>query len=130
MVGPSVMLNAKARYMVGAAIQEVCAHRGWELLAMNVRTNHVHIVVVASSHAAERVMGDFKAYATRARRAGGLICADQPAWAGHGSTVHCFTDAEVGGVIEYTDHYQGGGLSGSKLQGLDRSGEDGHLTRP
>jgi len=122
MVGPAVTLNARARSIVGAAIQEVCDHRGWELLAINARTNHVHIVVVASSHAAERVMGDFKAYATRALRAEGVMPAGQPVWAGHGSTVHCFTEAEVSGVIEYTIHGQGEDLPGSRLPGGDGSG--------
>ena len=29
------------------AIQEVCAHRGWSLLAAHVRSSHVHTVVEA-----------------------------------------------------------------------------------
>ena len=38
-------LNAKQRQSVDSAIREVCAHRKWFLHALNVRTNHVHIVV-------------------------------------------------------------------------------------
>jgi REP element-mobilizing transposase RayT len=43
------------------AIQEVGAHRGWNLLAAHVPSNHVHTVVEAEVPP-ERVMSDFKAY--------------------------------------------------------------------
>jgi REP element-mobilizing transposase RayT len=43
------------------AIQEVCAHRGWNLLAAHVRSNHVHTVVEAGV-LPERVKSDFKGY--------------------------------------------------------------------
>ena len=46
------------------AIQEVYAHRGWSLLAAHVRSSHVHTVVEAEAPP-ERVMRDFKAYASR-----------------------------------------------------------------
>ena len=46
------------------AIQEVCAHRGWSLLAAHVRSSHVHTVVEAEVPP-ERVMSDFKAYGSR-----------------------------------------------------------------
>jgi REP element-mobilizing transposase RayT len=121
MRSPAITLDGRSRAVVAAAILDVCTHRGWDLLALNVRTNHAHIVVEASSNSAERVMGDFKAYATRAMRASGLLAAGQPTWAGHGSTVHCFTEAEVAGVIEYTNHGQGDDLPGGTLPGLDAS---------
>src|SRR3954453_10852135 len=38
--------------------------RGWNLLAAHVRSNHVHTVVEAEAEP-ERVMNDFKAYASR-----------------------------------------------------------------
>ena len=40
-------LDETRRNTVLAAIQEVCAHRGWRLLAAHVRTTHVHTVVEA-----------------------------------------------------------------------------------
>ena len=46
------------------AIQGVCAHRGWNLLAAHVRSNHVHTVVEAEVPP-ERITNDFKAYASR-----------------------------------------------------------------
>ena len=38
-------LDQIRRDVVLEAIQEVCAHRGWSLLAAHVRSNHVHTVV-------------------------------------------------------------------------------------
>ena len=40
-----VHLTAAMRDIVAETIREVCTHRNWTLLALNVRTNHVHAVV-------------------------------------------------------------------------------------
>jgi hypothetical protein len=52
-------LDQTRRDAVLETIQEVCVH----LLAAHVRSNHVHTVVEAEVPP-ERVMGDFKAYAS------------------------------------------------------------------
>jgi REP element-mobilizing transposase RayT len=59
-----VRLESQQRSIVQQAIQEVCEHRGWRLHAINVRTNHVHVVVTAN-RVGKRVLNDFKSYATR-----------------------------------------------------------------
>ena len=41
------LLDTRRRQIVEATIREVCAHRGWHLHAVNVRTNHVHVVITA-----------------------------------------------------------------------------------
>ena len=46
------------------AMRQVCAYRGWKLLAAHVRTTHVHAVVETEAPP-ERVMTEFKAYASR-----------------------------------------------------------------
>ena len=61
---PPYDLDRIRRGAVLEAIQDVCAHRGWSLLAAHVRSNHVHTVVEAEIPP-ERVMNDFKAYASR-----------------------------------------------------------------
>jgi hypothetical protein len=48
-------LNASIRGPVLDAIQEVCSHRQWTLLAAHVRANHVHTVVEADA----KPKGDF-----------------------------------------------------------------------
>src|ERR1039457_5365640 len=57
-------LDRDGRAPVLEAPREVCLHRGWSLLAAHVRTNHVHVVVEAEVRP-EKVMNDFKSYASR-----------------------------------------------------------------
>src|SRR5580704_7660823 len=52
-------LDQARREVVLQAIQEICRHRNWDLLAAHVRTNHVHVVVGAEVPP-EKVMGDSK----------------------------------------------------------------------
>ena len=66
------VLDGPRRGIVDAAIRDVCAHRGWTLHALNVRTNHVHLVVTADS-APEQVMTTLKAWSTRRLREAGLV---------------------------------------------------------
>jgi REP element-mobilizing transposase RayT len=51
-------LDQIRRDVVMHAIEEVCVHRGWSLLAVHVRSSHVHTVVEAEV-APERVVKDF-----------------------------------------------------------------------
>jgi hypothetical protein len=62
--GGAANFDAASRNAILEAIREVCSAREWELLALNVRTNHVHVVVQCDARP-ERAMIDFKAYATR-----------------------------------------------------------------
>jgi Transposase IS200 like len=74
-----VLLNAKQRPIVEAAIREVCDHRRWRLLAINVRTNHAHIVVSAATRP-EIVLKDFKAYSTRGLKTAALWNFNHSPW--------------------------------------------------
>ena len=58
------VLDQAGRAVVLAAIRRHCAHRGWNLLAAHVRSNHVHAVVEAEARP-ERIMNEFKSYASR-----------------------------------------------------------------
>jgi REP element-mobilizing transposase RayT len=78
-------LDQIRRDAVLEAIQEVCRQRGWSLLAVHVRSNHVHAVVQAEVPP-ERVMNDFKAYASRRLNRMRLDQPDRKRWARHGST--------------------------------------------
>ncbi|MCL4197489.1 MAG: class I tRNA ligase family protein [Phycisphaerales bacterium] len=79
-------MNLARRIAVKEAIEGVCAYRGWDLLAINVRTNQVHVIVQASNHKPEEAMNSFKSYATRAMREAGLVGPDTRVWTRHGST--------------------------------------------
>src|SRR6185369_11228899 len=60
------ILGARERKSVQKAIRETCSIRNWHLHAINVRTNHVHIVVTANRKPG-LVLDAFKANATRQR---------------------------------------------------------------
>src|SRR5205807_338459 len=87
------LLDGPRRATVERAIREVCRVRGFRILAINVRTNHVHIVVVAAISKPEIVMNAFKAYATRALRAADLLGADEPVWSRGGSTRYLWKES-------------------------------------
>lgn len=68
---PPVLLDARRRHSVEAAIRETCGIRTWSLFALNVRTNHVHSVVNSPGEKPRAVMTAFKANATRQMREDG-----------------------------------------------------------
>jgi hypothetical protein len=50
---PKVKLDAKARRIVREAIEDYCKFKAWQIHAINVRTNHVHVVVEAAEPASK-----------------------------------------------------------------------------
>ena len=107
MKGDAVVLDAGARVVVNATIGEVCSHRGWGLLAVNARTNHVHVVLSAVSCSPEEAMTTLKAWCTRRLREAGRAGAEARVWARHGSTRYLWTEKEVEGAVRYVVEGQG-----------------------
>lgn len=103
---PSVKLDDEQRTVVEATIREVCQYRGWSLRAINVRTNHVHVVVSAGSKP-EPVMQDFKAYATRRLAEAGLFPKGVKVWSRHGSTRYLWTAEQIDRACDYVINGQG-----------------------
>ncbi len=103
-----VMLNDERRWVVRRTIEEVCAHRGWTLLAINVRTTHVHTVVRAE-HEPERVINDFKAWCTRRMVERGVVEKGSRVWATHGSTRWLHGEG-LAKAIDYVLNQQGPAL--------------------
>ena len=103
---PAYTLAAPRRALVLQAIQEVCAYRGWTLLAAHVRTHHVHTVVMAGA-APERVMADFKTYASRKLNAGGFDTPEHKRWTRHGSTRYLWQPTHVEAAIRSVVQQQG-----------------------
>jgi REP element-mobilizing transposase RayT len=93
-------LDQSRRDAVLEAIREVCAHRGWSLLAAHVRSNHVHTVVEAQVPP-ERVMHDFKTYASRRLNGMMLEKLNRKRWARHGSTRWLSKPQHVAAAIQY-----------------------------
>ena len=103
-------LDQIRRDAVLEAIQEVCVHRGWSLLAAHVRSNHVH-TVVEGEVPPERVMGDFKAYASRRLNGLGLDEPKRKRWARHGSTRWLWKPEHVSAAMQYVVAEQGESMS-------------------
>ena len=103
-------LDQTRRDAVLEAIQEVCAHRGWGLLAAHVRSNHVHTVVEAEVPP-ERVMSDFKAYASRHLNRMRLDEPNRKRWARHGSTRWLWKPQHVSAAMQYVVGEQGDAMS-------------------
>ena len=88
------VIEDNQRATIAQSIKDVCAIRGWDLLASKVRAKEVQVVV---RHAVtpERMMTDMKARATRVLRQEGLIGPSRRVWARHGSTLYLFREADV-----------------------------------
>ena len=64
MVEKHCLLDGKEREIVEQTIREHCRIRGWDLHAVNCRTNHVHVVVTANTDS-KTVRDQLKAWCTR-----------------------------------------------------------------
>jgi REP element-mobilizing transposase RayT len=116
---PPYELDVPRRQIVLNAIREVAEYRGWELLAAHVRTTHVH-VVVTSTESPERVMNDFKGYASRRLNEAGFENAERKRWTRHCSTPYLWKPRDVEAAAHYVVHEQG-----EPMAVFDRSGEAG-----
>ena len=99
-------MREREREVVRDAIVALCREKGWRLLAVHVRSNHVHVVVQVDRDAG-RVMSDMKARASRALNRAGFDDAKRKRWTRHGSTLHLFDEATVADKVDYTLHRQG-----------------------
>lgn len=112
MKSPPMIITPAMRPVIEAEIERTCALRGWALWALNVRSNHVHIVLSATNPP-EAVMREIKAYSTRALRNHRLTSSTATVWAGHGSTRYAWDDAAAEACITYVLDRQGDDLPGS-----------------
>jgi REP element-mobilizing transposase RayT len=100
------LLDAHSRGAVEAAIKEVCDHRLYQLFAVNVRTNHAHVVV--NGHVRpERMTTEFKSYATRRLRHERLIDLEQRVWSRGESTRYLWKERHVELAVNYVLYGQG-----------------------
>ena len=87
---------------IETTMHEVATHRQWEILALNVLSNHVHVVVgTAEGAKPEKVMSDLKAYTTRRLRERQLLPAQVPVWSHHGSTRYLSDDRAISAACHY-----------------------------
>jgi REP element-mobilizing transposase RayT len=102
-----VILDDAQRQSVERAIRTTCDFRSWHLHAVNVRTNHAHIVVCIGSSKPERALTAFKANATRQMREDGCWKDDSSPWAERGSKRYLWNERSVARAVDYVLNGQG-----------------------
>ena len=85
---------------------KVSVYKNWRLLAVQVRSNHVHIVVEADA-SPEFVMNAFKAYASRALNLAYPQQKGRIRWTRHGSTRHLWSAEKIDAAVKYVLEKQG-----------------------
>jgi len=108
--GNPVKLGLKQREVVESSILETCKFRNWEVFALNVRTNHVHVVVYSGGKEPGRLLNGFKANATRMLREAGLWNNERSPWADKGSNIYLWNELNLSIAIKYVVEGQGGPL--------------------
>lgn len=101
-----VVFSAEQRVLMDRVIIEVCHYRGWELHAKNVRTNHIHVVVMARNTKPEKILNDFKSRGTKILRDSCDYSETKTIWTKHGSTIYLFTEKEFDRTCHYVTDCQ------------------------
>ena len=103
------LLTGKQRAVVEESITNVCHIRNYLLTAINVRTNHAHVVVAAEAQP-ESIIIAFKSNATRELRAAGLVEPDETVWSRGGSRRYLWKPHHVERAVDYVLNGQGDDL--------------------
>ncbi len=109
----SILLNTLARKVVHKTILHVSEYRGWTVHAINVRSNHVHIVVSVDK-TPERVMNDLKSWCSRKLVEEGLFPSGKRIWVRHGSTRYLWKPQHLDAACSYVAEGQGVDLPGAE----------------
>lgn len=102
----ALILDSASRKTVHRMIEGVVRHNGWDLRALNVRTNHVH-AVIAGDTTPEFIMNSLKAWATRGLKENGLLRENGTYWTRHGSTEYLWTAEALEAACRYVIERQG-----------------------
>jgi REP element-mobilizing transposase RayT len=100
MTEDACLLSPEARRVVQTQVAETSRFRGWTLLAVNCRSNHLHAVVSAPAASPKKIRADLKAWCTRRLREK-IDAARENWWADRGSIRWVFTEAELESVLRY-----------------------------
>ena len=103
------LLSANSRRAIEQAFREVCEYRNWVLIALNIRTNHVHLVIAATAPSG-KMLNDLKSYATRKLREIGEWEHSHSPWVDKGSRRNLWNQSHIDRAAEYVVNGQGGPL--------------------
>lgn len=100
------MIDTSRGDAIDHAIREARDHYDWRVHALDVRTNHLHLVVSLADKPPGEAMRLLKAHCTRSLRTLGLANADERLWTRHGSTRYLWDRRSFDGAIQYVLHEQ------------------------
>ncbi|MBK9974356.1 MAG: transposase [Planctomycetes bacterium] len=106
----AIQMTGPMRKCVREAITQHRDFKHWQLSALNVRTNHVHVVVSAPDATASHALNSLKARATRRLRDCSLLKSDQPIWTSRGSQVVLKDLESFNRAVHYVNFEQGPAL--------------------
>ncbi|MEZ6139453.1 MAG: transposase [Zavarzinella sp.] len=95
------LFEEQQRALVKEEIVRVCHFKEWKLWAVNVRTNHVHVVVTTATHSDQFVRDSLKANATRYLREHFPVFHDRKVWTKGGDIEWIDTEENLQEVIDY-----------------------------
>lgn len=105
-----VKLDPRKRKVIERAIIETCEKRNWKLLAINIRTNHIHVVVAIGTKNPSLALNAFKSNSTRMMRELGCWQSDRSPWADKGSKRWLWTEKNIFDAVNYVLNGQGDDL--------------------
>ena len=106
---PPMVFDTPQRTCVHHALESFCAYKQWLVLALHVRTNHIHALIYGKTHS-QRIVQGIKAAATRALREAGLIDEARKVWTEGASITTCETDEDIATIRDYIKNRQGNPL--------------------
>lgn len=105
MRGEVVLLAPHDRKAVENACCDHCQHRGWTLIAVAARTNHVHVIVISDS-APDSTRDQLKANCTSALRRQAQPLAVSRTWTRLGDVEILDTDEDIEACVIYVTESQ------------------------
>ena len=107
----TVTLEGAGRAAVRQSIETLCRIRGWQLHAVDCRSQHVHVVITASGRTPEAVMQQLKMWASRALEAAeeesrGSRPSNLRWWTRGGSLRRVFGERDLDAVVTYVKECQ------------------------
>jgi len=96
------VLTRDMREVVDQAIRDHASHRSWRVLALNVRSNHVHLGLGNfGDYSPEQVMQQCKSWGTRRLIEAGHATSTTRVWTDHGSTRYISTPESLAKMMDY-----------------------------
>lgn len=98
---PPLTLNEMSRMLVDNIVREHCRIRSWNLAALSVRSNHIHVVIRDPEVKPEPIVKQLKEWGTRKLREHRIIAPRQHAWADHASTIYLYEPGSLAKAVVY-----------------------------